>query len=158
EIAAEVAVIDEGRIVQRGTAAELAGAPASAFVAGFTGASVLPGFARRREDGLTAVVLEGGGEVLSSDVAQGPVAAVVHPWDVTLADPAARAEPVSAQNRLHATVTGVTALGTRARIALALPAPLAAEVTSDSVARLRLRPGAPTIATWKATVTRLVPR
>jgi molybdate transport system regulatory protein len=119
---------------------------------------VLPGLARRRPDGLTAVTLEGGGEVLSSDVADGPVAAVVHPWDVTLADPAAAESGVSAQNRLPATVTSVTALGTRSRVALALPAPLAVEVTSESVARLGLRPGAATTATWKATVTRLVPR
>ncbi len=36
----EVGVVDGGRIVQRGTAAELAAAPASAFVADFTGAIV----------------------------------------------------------------------------------------------------------------------
>jgi molybdate transport system ATP-binding protein len=158
ELGREIAVIEAGAVVQRGTAAELAGAPRNAFVAGFTGASVLPGLARARADGLTAVALDGGGEVLSSDVAEGPVAAVVHPWDVTLADPAVADAGVSAQNRLPAAVTGVTALGTRSRVALALPAPLAVEVTSDSVARLGLRPGAATVATWKATVTRLVPR
>ena len=49
-----VAVIDGGRIVQEGTAGELAAAPASAFVADFTGAVVLTGVARegdRRADG-----------------------------------------------------------------------------------------------------------
>ena len=58
----EVAVIDGGRIVQRGTAAELAAEPASAFVADFTGAVVLTGFAHPAAgDGLTRVELDGGG-------------------------------------------------------------------------------------------------
>jgi molybdate transport system ATP-binding protein len=41
-----VAVIDGGRIVQQGTAGELAATPGSAFVADFTGAVVLTGVAR----------------------------------------------------------------------------------------------------------------
>ena len=41
-----VGVIDGGRIVQLGTAGELAAKPASAFVADFTGAVVLTGVAR----------------------------------------------------------------------------------------------------------------
>jgi molybdate transport system ATP-binding protein len=157
-LADEIAVLDAGRVVQRGTAAALAGAPANAFVAGFTGASVLPGTARRRADGLTEVALDGGGAVVSVDELTGAVAAVVRPWDVSLGEPDALRDDVSAQNRLLATVTAVTPLGTRARVALALPAPLAAEVTAEACERLGLRPGAATLATWKATVTRLVPR
>ena len=58
-----VGVIDGGRVVQEGTAGELAAAPASAFVADFTGAVVLTGTARPGADGLTRVALDGGGEV-----------------------------------------------------------------------------------------------
>ena len=47
-LADRVAVIDAGRVVQRGTAAELAASPASAFVADFTGAVVLTGVAPAR--------------------------------------------------------------------------------------------------------------
>jgi molybdate transport system ATP-binding protein len=155
-LADEIAVLDAGRVVQRGSAAALAGSPASSFVAGFTGASVLPGIARRRADGLTEVALAGGGAVVSVDDLVGSVAAVVRPWDVSLAEPGAAAD-VSAQNRLRATVTAVTPLGTRARVALALPEPLAADVTAEACERLGLRPGATTLATWKATTTRLVP-
>jgi molybdopterin-binding protein len=155
-LADEIAVLDAGRVVQRGTAAELAGSPASSFVAGFTGASVLPGIARRRDDGLTEVALAGGGAVVSVDDLVGSVAAVVRPWDVSLAEPGA-ADDVSAQNRLRATVTAVTPLGTRARVALALPEPLAADVTMEACERLGLEPGAITLASWKATTTRLVP-
>jgi molybdate transport system ATP-binding protein len=156
-LADEIAVVDAGRVVQQGAAATLAGAPASAFVAGFTGASVLPGTARRRADGLTEVALDGGGAVVSVDELTGPVAAVVRPWDVSLAEPDALRDDVSAQNRLLATVTAVTPFGSRARVALALPAPLAADVTAEACERLGLRPGAATLATWKATATRLVP-
>ena len=49
-----VGVIDGGRVIQEGTAAELAASPASAFVADFTGAVVLTGTARVADDGLTA--------------------------------------------------------------------------------------------------------
>jgi molybdate transport system ATP-binding protein len=157
-LADEVAVVDAGRVIQRGSAAELAGAPASAFVAGFTGASVLPGTARRRADGLTEIALDGGGAIVSVDELTGAVAAVIHPWDVSLAEPGAIHDDVSTQNRLPAVVTAVTPLGTRARVALALPAPLAAEVTMEAIERLALRPGAATLATWKATATRVVPR
>jgi molybdate transport system ATP-binding protein len=157
-LADEIAVLDAGRVVQRGAAATLAGSPANAFVAGFTGASVLAGTARRRADGLTEVALDGGGAVVSVDELTGPVAAVVRPWDISLAEPDALHDDISAQNRLLATVTAVTPFGTRARVALALPAALAVDVTAEACERLGLRPGAATLATWKATATRLVPR
>jgi molybdate transport system ATP-binding protein len=157
-LADEIAVVDAGRVVQRDAPATLAGAPANAFVAGFTGASVLPGTARRRADGLTEVALDGGGAVVSVDELTGRVAAVMRPWDISLAEPGALRDDMSAQNRLLATVTAVTPFGARARVALALPAPLAADVTAEACERLGLRPGAATLATWKATATRLVPR
>ena len=51
-IADEVAVIEDGRIVQRGSAEELSARPVSAFVADLTGAVVLQGVAgARRPDG-----------------------------------------------------------------------------------------------------------
>src|SRR6185436_4436610 len=44
---------------------DLAAAPASAFVADFTGAVVLTGTAAPADDGLTRIALDGGGEVTS---------------------------------------------------------------------------------------------
>jgi molybdate transport system ATP-binding protein len=152
-----VAIVDHGRIVQRGSPAELAAQPGSAFVADFTGAAVLTGIARPGPDGLTLVDLDGGGTVASTDTAEGPVAASVHPWDVTI-EPPGRSGRGSAQNHLDSEVVTVTPIGNRVRIGLAAPQPLAAEVTEPSVRALELRPGAPVTATWKATATRLVPR
>src|SRR5207248_10955510 len=102
-----VAVIDAGRIVQEGAAAELAAAPASGFVADFTGANVLSGIARAGEAGLTRIDLDGGGAVVSTEPAEGRVAVSVYPWEVELEPPGTN-HAGSARNHLSATVTTVT--------------------------------------------------
>src|SRR5262249_11118531 len=51
-LADRIYVMDDGRIVQQGTAAELSAQPASAFVADFAGAVVLDGTARPAARGL----------------------------------------------------------------------------------------------------------
>jgi molybdate transport system ATP-binding protein len=156
-LADEVAVIAAGRVVQRGTPADLATAPASAFVADLTGATVLTGVAAPGANGLTVVRLDGGGEVASTDSAVGPVAASVHPWEIAVEPAGARPEG-SARNRLHARVETVTSLGNRVRLGLAAPQPLTAELTGAAVEALALAPGRKVVATWKATATRLSPR
>lgn len=152
-----VAVIDQGRVVQEGTAGALAAAPASAFVADFTGAVVLTGTARRDTDGLTHVALDGGGSIASVTAAEGPVAATVYPWEITLAPPGSQPAD-SAQNHLEAEIVSVTTVGGRARVGLAASQPLIAEVTEASAQRLGLVPGGRIVAVWKATATRLVSR
>ncbi len=152
-----VAVLDAGRVVQRGSAAELAAAPASAFVADLTGAVVLRGVACRDGEGLTRVALEGGGSVVALAPASGEVAVSVHPWEIAL-EPAGSAAHGSARNRLEVEVTSVTQVGNRVRVGLAAPQPLAAELTGVSVARLGLAPGARAVASWKAAATRVMPR
>lgn len=150
-----IGVIDGGRLVQTGTADELSAMPRSAFVADFTGANVLRGHAAPGPGGLTAVRLEGGGEITSVDEAGGEVAAGVHPWEIALEPPGGPAAG-SAQNHLEGTVTSVTTVGNRVRVALATPQPLVAEVTAPASARLRLAPGSRVTATWKAAATRLM--
>jgi molybdate transport system ATP-binding protein len=149
-----VAVMDAGRIVQEGSAAELASRPGTAFVADFTGAVVLTGEARRGEDGLTRVTLDGGGEVASTDTASGRTAASMHPWDIAIA-PAGATARGSAQNHLSVTVASVTVIGNRVRLGLEAGQPLAAEVTEAAVRDLGLQRGSRVTATWKAAATRL---
>jgi molybdate transport system ATP-binding protein len=156
-LAERVAVLDHGRIVQVGSPAELTAAPRSAFVADFTGAVVLQGVAGPGPQGLTAVALDGGGSLVSTDSDSGPVAASVHPWEIALEPPGERAVG-SAQNRLPVSVSSVTVLGNRVRVGLLAPQPLTAELTLPAVDRLGVRPGARFVASWKATATRLVPR
>jgi molybdate transport system ATP-binding protein len=153
----EVAVIDRGRIVQRGTPAELSSRPASAFVADFAGAVVLDGEASAGADGTTTVRLDGGGELSSTDLATGSVAVAIFPWEITL-EPAGTDAHGSALNRLAVTVSSVTEIGNRARVGLAAPQPFVAEVTGQSVRHLGLHPGTEVIASFKATATRLVER
>jgi molybdate transport system ATP-binding protein len=150
-----VGVLDEGALVQIGPPAELSARPASAFVADFTGALVLTGIAAPGADGLTVVALDGGGTIVSTDTASGPVGATLYPWEIVLE---AGAAPSSAQNHLNAEVVSITEIGGRARVALLAGQPLVAEVTVASVAALRLAPGVRVTATWKAAATRLTPR
>jgi molybdate transport system ATP-binding protein len=152
-----VAVIDAGRVVQAGTAAELGASPGSGFVADFTGAVVLTGIAQPGEDDLTHVALDGGGTIASVDRAQGPVAASVYPWEIAL-EPAGESPHGSAQNRLKASVTSITEIGNRVRVGLQSPQPLTAEITLVAARQLGLAPGASVTATWKAAATRLVGR
>ena len=150
-----VGVIDGGRVIQQGTAAELAASPASAFVADFTGAVVLTGTSRAQPDGLTHVALDGGGTVFSTEPGDGPVAISVYPWEIALA-PQDAEQVGSAQNHLPARVVSVTAVGNRVRVGLAAPQPFTAELSDASVRALDLKPDAHVIATWKAAATRLL--
>lgn len=157
-LADRIFVMDEGRIVQQGTAADLSARPASAFVADFAGSVALTGTARPAADGLTEIELDGGGGVVkSTDPFRGPVAALVFPWEISL-EPAGAAHESSALNRLPVEVASVTEIGNRVRVGMSAPQPLVAEVTSESIRSLGLGPGVRATATWKATATRLVPR
>ena len=60
----------------------------------------------------------------------------------TIAEHAGEVDPHgSAMNLLSATVASVTEIGNRARVGLATPQPLVAEVTGSSVRRMGLGPG-----------------
>jgi molybdate transport system ATP-binding protein len=151
----QVGIIDDGRIIQRGSASELAAGPATAFVADFTGAVVLTGTVRPAGGELTVVDLDGGGVASTTDPGTGRVALSVYPWEITLRR-APTTSDESAQNRLTARIISVTTLGNRVRVGLAGGQPLVAEVTGTAADNLKLDVGREVIATWKATATRLV--
>ena len=145
-----VGVVVDGKLRQLASPAALVARPADAFVGSLTGANLLAGRARTTAGGLTALELDAGGVVYSTDVAEGEAAAIVYPWDVTLA----RTEPDdSAQNHVAAEVGSVSRIGNRVRVSVG---PLTAEVTAESADRLAVREGERLVATWKATATRLV--
>ena len=144
-----VAVMDRGAVVQHGPAAEVVEAPTSAFVAEFAGINYLPGTAAG-----TTVRLDGGETVRTADPAEGRVAVLVAPWEITLAPSGGGGDGDSALNRLPARVDRVVVVGNRARVTLGR---VVAEVTPESVERLSIRPGLDVVAVWKATATRVVP-
>jgi molybdate transport system ATP-binding protein len=147
-VAARVAVMERGEIVQDGPAQELLARPATPFVAEFAGVNRLTG----RAYGLR-VELEDGGVVTLAEPAQGDVAVLVAPWDITLSLREPRDE--SALNHLVAPIERVIELGSRVRVVLD---GLTAEITPASVERLGLRPGQRAWAIWKASQTRAIPR
>jgi molybdate transport system ATP-binding protein len=149
-LAGRVGVLVAGKLRQLGRPTELVARPADAFVARLTGANVLHGRARRLESGLTEIALETGETIRSADAGGGEVAAVVYPWDVTVARTPA---DDSAQNHVAGVVTSIAPLGNRVRVQIG---PLTAEVTAESAARLALQPGEPAVASFKATGTRLL--
>jgi molybdate transport system ATP-binding protein len=151
-LASKIGVMRGGTVLQEGTPAELVSAPASPFVASFTGANFVTGTALRVVNGLTEVELADGTLVYSTDEAAGEVGVVVYPWDVAIARAAA---PDSALNHVSASIRSIVNLGNRARVRIG---PLAAEVTIASVERLALREGEVVVGSFKATATRLVPR
>jgi molybdate transport system ATP-binding protein len=102
------------------------------------------------------VRLPGGAEVWSADRARGPVSLSVFPWEISIEAGEAPPPADSRLNRLACEVTTVTTIGSRARVGLAAPEPVVAEITAASAARLDLRAGARVVAVWKATATRLI--
>ncbi|HEX7084234.1 MAG TPA: ABC transporter ATP-binding protein [Gaiellaceae bacterium] len=150
-LADEVGVVAGGTLRQVAPPAELVAAPADAFVASLTGANLLRGRVVPHEGSLTALRLEHGPLVLSTDAATGAAAAVVYPWEVTVAHTSA---PDSAQNHVQGFVRTIVRLGNRARVTVG---DVTAEVTTESLDRLGLREGEAAVASWKATATRLVP-
>ena len=150
-LADRVGVVVDGRLVQVGRPVDLVAAPATPFVAEFTGVNFLAGEAGPAGSGLVEVRLDDGTRVLSTDELQGRVGVVVYPWEVTLA----REAPAdSAQNHVRGRIAGIVPVGNRVRVQVG---PLAAEITAASADRLRLAVGEPVVASFKATSTRLVP-
>jgi molybdate transport system ATP-binding protein len=149
-LADRVGVLVDGHLRQVGRPPELLGAPADPFVAHLAGANVLAGVAAPAPGGLTAVLLDAGPTVYAADVGSGRTDVVVYPWDVSLA----RDMPNdSALNHLREEIVSLTPLGNRARVRLRT---LTAEVTTASAERLRLAPGEPVVASFKATQVRLL--
>jgi len=146
-----VGVLVDGKLRQLASPQELVAHPADGFVASFTGANLLRGTARKREDDLTQIELEGGEIVYSTDHAEGLVDVVVYPWDVSVGR---QHQPDSAMNVIEGRVRSVVHIGNRARVRIG---PVTAEVTEASVEKLGLAPGSVVVASFKATGTRLVP-
>jgi molybdate transport system ATP-binding protein len=145
-----VGVIDSGKLIQCGRPENLVAAPANSFVASLIGANVLEGYAHPKGD-LTAITLDDGSTVYSSDAASGRVAVVVYPWEIALS---LAAPDDSSLNHILGVVGSLTTIDNRTRVRIGR---LTAEVTRESADRLRLVEGKPIVASFKATATRALP-
>jgi molybdate transport system ATP-binding protein len=142
-LADRVVVVEDGRVVQEGTPADVARRPRTDYVARLVGLSLLPGTAEG-----TTVRLDGGGVVAAvAEQAQGPVFVAVRPESVALYLSRPDGSP---RNVWPARLVGATPHGTAVRCELDGPVPLVADVTAPAFAELGLAPGAQVWATVKA--------
>ena len=143
------------RVVQEGTATELAAAPASAFVADFTGAVVLTGtaHAERRADTRGPGRRRPGGQHRRR---VGPVAVTVYPWEISLEPPGA-GEADRRGTGCRPRSPGDRGGQPRAR-GLMGSQPMVGRADRRGGGGLGLAAGVGAVAAFKATATRLVPR
>lgn len=157
-LANETVLLDDGRIIQRGTTQDVFDAPASPAAARLVGVdTVLVGRIASINNGLARVEV-GGQEVWAVAPAEvGQEAALcVRAEDVTIA--LHDTSDVSAVNRWRAIVRSDTPEGPFVRVSLDCGFRLAAVVTRDAWQRLGLKPGDAAWAMVKATTIRALAR
>ena len=154
----QIAVIDNGRVLQTGRPQDVFSRPANADVARVVGVeTVVQGTVTELHEGLATVQV---GEVLLIAVGSngtGPkVFVCIRAEDVTLESSGAGA--TSARNHLTAIVRAITSTGALAKVTVDCGFPLTALVTQSALSELRLLIGTPVKAAFKAGSVHLVPR
>jgi molybdate transport system ATP-binding protein len=142
-LARRLVVVEDGRVVQAGTPAEITARPRSRYAADLAGVNLLRGEGRGDH-----VEIAGAPVLAAPDAGRGPVLVVVHPRAVALHRRRPEGTP---RNVWCGHVTGVDLEGERARVAVAGPLPMVAEVTLAAVRDLRLEQGAEVWVAVKAT-------
>jgi len=142
-VAERVVVLDGAAVASRGSAAEVTASPGCEWAASFLGANVVPG----RAHGTS--VTTGTGLVLTvASEADGPVYVTFPAHAVTLHHDRPGG---SARNAWQAELERVDLDGERARVHLAGPLAVRADITRRSADELELRPGLTVWASLKAT-------
>ena len=140
-----IVVLENGRIAQQGTPAEITSRPVTPYVARLVGVNLYTG---RSAAGV--VELAGGGRlVVGEHVADGRVLVIVRPSALTVHTEQPHAS--SARNIWQGTVTALVPIGDRIRLAVHGRQPAFADVTPAAVAELGLAPGREVWLAAKAT-------
>lgn len=153
-----VAVLIGGRITQVGPPAEVFASPADEATAAFVGIETM----------LPAEVVSREGELLTMRAGRHTVEALSHgaferalvclrPEDISLS-PAGERVASSARNKLPGRVARITPSNAGARVEVDCGVRLVAHLTRRSVEDLRLAPGVPVVASFKATAVHLIPK
>ncbi|HKW68998.1 MAG TPA: ABC transporter ATP-binding protein [Candidatus Dormibacteraeota bacterium] len=129
-LADRLVVLEDGRIVQSGTPADVTARPRSRFVADLAGVNLLRGHARGDH-----IELEGGATIAAPDAGSGDVFAVIHPRAVALYLDQPKGTP---RNVWRGRADDIDLEGDRVRVRLSGPVPMVAEVTPSAVRELRL--------------------
>jgi molybdate transport system ATP-binding protein len=131
-LADDVIVLDEGRVIQTGSPAEITARPRSEWVAELTGTNLFSGTAGP----LGNIALDNGGTIVAADhLEPGPVFAVVAPHAVSVF----RTEPEgSPRNKWPGRVATIEPVGGRVRIRVDGIPPIVAELTPAAVQAMDL--------------------
>src|SRR5262249_22793945 len=148
-LAGRLVVIEGGRIVQSGSAAEVTERPRSRYVADLVGVNLLKGTAYG-----DLVELDGGAQLIAAGAGHGPVFVVIHPRSVSLWRSRPDGTP---RNVWCGNSAGLDLEGDRVRVRVAGVPPIVAEVTPAGVAELRLHDGGEVWVTVKATDVNVYP-
>lgn len=153
-----LAVMLGGRILQLDTPETVFSAPCDEQVASFVGVeNILSGRVVGQEDGLASVDI---GERIVQVVGSGQVGrkalVCLRPENITLAPARESRTPSSARNTLPGVVVKASPLGPVLRITVDCGVPLVAIITRQSYHELRLEPGSPILASFKATAAHLI--
>jgi molybdate transport system ATP-binding protein len=144
-LADRVVVIEDGRVRQTGTIAELRARPRSRYVADFAGVNLYSGVAHgdhlRLDDGAELAVVNDDGVV-------GPAFAIVHPDAVAVYPGPPHGSP---RNTWSGVLGYVDHEGRRARLRIDAPVSITAEITERSLAELGLGIGSEVWVSVKAT-------
>jgi molybdate transport system ATP-binding protein len=148
-LADRLVVLEQGRVTQSGSPAEVSQRPRSGYVAELVGVNLYRG----RAEG-AAVELAGGGRLIAAGDHRGEVFAAVHPRAVALHRRLPEGTP---RNVLAGTADTVDVVGDRVRVRVTGQVPIVAEVTPAAVGELRLADGGPVWASVKATEVTVYP-
>jgi len=142
-LADHVVVIENGRVVQSGTPAEIARQPRTAYVASLMGLNLLRGVARQG-----GVVLDDGTSLTTVEDHDGRVSVLVRPSAIGVYDGEPHGSP---RNSWPARITSVEQQGHAVRLAASGPPDVFVDVTPQAVAELGLTVGSAVWLTVKAT-------
>ena len=143
-LAQRVAIIEDGRIAQIGTLAQITAHPRSRYVADLVGVNLVRGTV-----GGGVLTTDSGVAVVIADAPDGDSWATIRPHSLVLASH--RAEGTSVSNSWKAVIAGVDRFGDRVRVQLEGPLPLIAEITAASFHDMGFAPGDTVHASAKAT-------
>ena len=149
-LADRIVVVEDGRVVQRGTPAELARTPRTPYVARLVGLNLHRGTARG-----STVEVSDGGTLHTAHPADGPVHVAFPPSAVALHRHRPEGSP---RNTWPGRVATLEHHGDTIRVRLDARPPVLADVTTAAVAELRLHAGDEVWMSLKATEVRVYPR
>jgi molybdate transport system ATP-binding protein len=144
-LADRVVVIENGRVSQFGSLADVAARPNTRYVADLVGVNLYAGHARGAD-----IELDGGFHITAAEPTTGPVFVVIHPRAVSLLVTEPNGSP---RNVWPGRITDIDLERDRARVRVAGVVPITAEITSIAAAEMRLRPGDHVWVSVKATET-----